>query len=78
MNAAAPGSSPMKPQTAEEVAERIVDVIHNPVAEAYTNPVSSELARWYYADIAAFERAASRTEGAAGTQGDGTQLDARA
>jgi short-subunit dehydrogenase len=78
MNAAAPGASPMKPQTAEEVAERIVDVIHNPVAEAYTNPVSSELARWYYADIAAFERGAPRPEGMAGTQGGATHLDARA
>jgi short-subunit dehydrogenase len=77
MNAAAPGASPMNPQTAEEVAESIVDVIHNPVAEVYTNPASAELARRYYADIGAFERAASRASGAAGTQGDGIQLDAR-
>jgi short-subunit dehydrogenase len=77
-NAAAPGASPMKPQTAEEVAERIVDVIHNPVAEIYTNPVSAELARAYYSDVGAFERAAARAGEAAGTQRDGTPLDARA
>lgn len=77
MNAAAPGAAPMKPQTPEEVAERIVDVIHNPVAEVYTNPASAELARRYYADIGAFERQTPRTEGAAATQADGTQLDAR-
>jgi short-subunit dehydrogenase len=77
MNAAAPGASPMKPQTPEEVAERIVDVIHNPVAEVYTNPVSAELARGYYADVGAFERAAARAVEAVGTQVDGTQKDAR-
>ncbi len=73
----APGASPMKPQTAEEVAERIVDVIHNPVAEVYTNPVSADLARAYYADVGAFERAAARAVEAVGTQVDGTQKDAR-
>jgi short-subunit dehydrogenase len=78
INAAAPGAPPMNAQTPEEVAERIVDVIHNPVAELYTNPASTDLARRYYADIAAFERGAPRAVGAAGTQGDGTQLDARA
>ena len=77
INAAAPGGSPMNPQTAEEVAERIVDVIHNPVAEAYTNNASVELARRYYADIGAFERGASRAAGGAERQGESTQLDAR-
>jgi short-subunit dehydrogenase len=76
-NAAAPGASPMKPQTAEEVAERIADVIHSPVAEIYTNPVSAELARAYYADVGAFESAAARVAEAAGTQRDGTPMDAR-
>jgi hypothetical protein len=67
----------MKPQTAEEVADRIVDVIHNPVAEVYTNPVSGELARAYYADVGAFERAAARAGDAVGPRVDGTQKDAR-
>ena len=49
----------MKPQTAEEVAERIADAIKNPVAELYTNPASMEIARRYYADVAAFERGGS-------------------
>ena len=62
VNAGAPGASPMNPQTAEEVADRIVDVIQNPVAEVYTNPISAELARHYYADIAAFERASARAQ----------------
>jgi short-subunit dehydrogenase len=56
INAGAPGSSPMKPQTAEEVAERIAEVIKRPVAEIYTNPVSADIVRRYYADVAAFER----------------------
>ena len=77
MNAAAPGASPMKPQTPEEVADRIVDVIHNPVAEVYTNPVSAEIARGYYADVGAFERAVARAGESVATQVDGTQKDAR-
>jgi short-subunit dehydrogenase len=60
MNAGAVGASPMNPQSPEEVADRIVDVIHNPVAEVYTNPISAELARHYYADIGAFEQASAR------------------
>jgi short-subunit dehydrogenase len=78
INAASPGASPMKPQTAEEVADRIVDVIHNPVAEVYTNPVSADLTRAYYADVGAFERAAAHAAGAAGMQGGGAQADTRA
>lgn len=77
VNAAAPGASPMKPQSPEEVAERIVEVIHHPVAEVYTNPVSADLARAYYADVGAFERAAARAGEAAGTRVDATQKDAR-
>lgn len=42
-------------QTPEEVAVRIAELIRNPVPEIYTNPASPELARAYYADIAAFE-----------------------
>jgi short-subunit dehydrogenase len=60
INAGAPGASPMNPQTPEEVADRIVQVIHNPVAEVYTNPRSAEIARHYYADIEAFERGSPR------------------
>jgi len=58
----APGGSPMTPQTPEEVAARIADVIRNPVAEAYTNPASAELARRYFADVGAFEQNAPRTQ----------------
>jgi short-subunit dehydrogenase len=50
-----PPASPMMAQTAEEVATRIADVIRNPAAEVYTNPASAELARKYFADVAAFE-----------------------
>jgi short-subunit dehydrogenase len=77
VNAATPGASPMKPQSPEEVAERIVEVIHNPVAEVYTNPVSADLARAYYADVGAFERATARAGEAVGTRVDGAQKDAR-
>lgn len=60
VNAGVPGASPMNPQTPEEVAERIVEVIHNPVAEVYTNPASTEIARRYYADVGAFEQGSVR------------------
>lgn len=60
MNASAPGTGPMIAQTAEEVAERIADVIDNPVAELYTNPASAGIAGRYFADVGAFERNASR------------------
>ena len=53
------------------------NVIHNPVAEVYTNPVSAELTRAYYADVGAFERAAARAAGAVVTQVDATQKNAR-
>lgn len=43
-------------QSADEVAERIVDLIAHPVAEIYTNPAGAQLARRYYEDVAAFER----------------------
>jgi NAD(P)-dependent dehydrogenase (short-subunit alcohol dehydrogenase family) len=45
----------MKPQTAEEVAEAIANLIEHPAAEIYTNPASSPLARRYYEDVGAFE-----------------------
>jgi hypothetical protein len=47
------------------------------VAEVYTNPVSADLARAYYADVGAFERATARAGEAVGTRVDGTQKDAR-
>jgi short-subunit dehydrogenase len=62
INASAPGAAPMNAQTADEVAARIVDVIRNPVAELYTNPASAEIARRYYADVAAFEGNAPRQQ----------------
>ena len=48
-------AGPMRPQTPDEVAERIADVIRNPVAEIYTNPASAQIARDYFADVGAFE-----------------------
>jgi NADP-dependent 3-hydroxy acid dehydrogenase YdfG len=56
----AAASSPMKPQTATEVAALIAGVIEKPVAELYTNPASPELARRYYEDVGAFEAAMAK------------------
>lgn len=50
-----PPSSPMKPQSVEEVAAAIVKLIEHPEAEIYTNPASPEIARRYYDGIGAFE-----------------------
>jgi NADP-dependent 3-hydroxy acid dehydrogenase YdfG len=55
---APPPGGAMQPQTAEQVATVIADVIERPVAEVYTNPASPGLAKRYYEDIAAFEEAA--------------------
>jgi NADP-dependent 3-hydroxy acid dehydrogenase YdfG len=52
---ARPPAGSMQPQTAEEVAAAIARLVEWPEAEIYTNPASPELARRYYADIAAFE-----------------------
>lgn len=49
-----PAVAAMRPQTADEVAEAIVRVIESPVAEAYTNPASPEIARRYYDGLGAF------------------------
>ena len=51
-----PIGSPMKPQTAQEVAVVVADVIDRPVAEVYTNPASAALATRYFEDVARFER----------------------
>lgn len=55
-----PGAAPMKPQTADEVAAVIANVIERPVAEVYTNPVTAALAARYYQDVGAFEEGAGR------------------
>jgi NAD(P)-dependent dehydrogenase (short-subunit alcohol dehydrogenase family) len=49
----------MRPQTAEEVAAVLAELVERPVPEVYTNPASAELARRYYADVAAFEAGAA-------------------
>jgi NAD(P)-dependent dehydrogenase (short-subunit alcohol dehydrogenase family) len=59
-----PPTGPMQPQTPEEVAAAIAHLIEHPVPEIYTNPVSAEIARRYYADIAAFEASFGRPPGA--------------
>ncbi len=48
-------SSPMKPQTPEEVATIIAALIERPVAELFTNPAAPALAARYLRDIGAFE-----------------------
>ena len=50
-----PIGSPMKPQTAEEVAVVVADLIDRPVSEVYTNPASSALASRYFDDVTRFE-----------------------
>src|SRR5258705_5261324 len=51
-----PIGSPMKPQTAQDVAIVVADLIDRPVAEIYTNPASAALATRYFEDVARFER----------------------
>ena len=55
-----PSASPMKPQTPEEVAAIIADVIERPRAELFTNPAAPALAKRYLDDVGAFEDAAGR------------------
>jgi short-subunit dehydrogenase len=52
--------SPMKPQTAEEVALIVADLIDHPMAEVYTNPASQAVAARYFADVASFESGGER------------------
>jgi short-subunit dehydrogenase len=78
ISAGAPGSSPMKPQTAEEVAERIAEVMKNPVPELYTNPASAEIARRYFSDVAGFERGGPPTSISAEKPGRGDGPESRA
>jgi short-subunit dehydrogenase len=52
---AGPIGSPMKPQTPEEVATIVADLLDHPVAEVYTNPASRALAARYFDDVGRFE-----------------------
>ena len=54
--AAAPPAG-VRPQTPEQVAAVISEVIEKPVPEIFTNPASGDLVRAYYADVGAFEAA---------------------
>lgn len=47
--------SPMQPQSPEEIAVIVGDVIERPVAEVYTNPASPALAARYFEDVGRFE-----------------------
>ena len=51
-----PGAaSRISSQTPQEVADILVELIKNPKPEIYTNPSSTETAKAYYTDVAAFE-----------------------
>jgi NAD(P)-dependent dehydrogenase (short-subunit alcohol dehydrogenase family) len=56
--AARPGAQ-AQPQTPEEVAEAIADLIEHPRAELFTNPAQPSIARRYFEDVEAFERGMS-------------------
>ena len=53
-------ASPMKPQTPEEVAAIVAELIKHPRAEVFTNPAAPALAKRYFEDVDAFEQASSR------------------
>jgi len=55
---AAPATNAQSP---EQVADRIAELIANPVPEIYTNPAHPGFARAYYQDVAAFEAKAAST-----------------
>ena len=54
-----PPTSPIPPQTPEEVAAIIADLIDHPRAELFTNPAAPALAKRYLDDVGAFEEAAA-------------------
>lgn len=54
-------AGPMQPQTAEEVAILIADLVRAPRAELYTNPAHPAIARAYVEDVGAFEENAFRS-----------------
>jgi hypothetical protein len=56
-----PLTGPMAPQTPEEVAVLVADLVDDPMPELYTNPAHPVLARAYYEDVAAFEENAPRS-----------------
>ncbi len=43
----------MKPQTADEVADAVAELIEHPRAEIYTNPASAAMARRWFEDLGA-------------------------
>ncbi len=53
-------AGPLKIESAEEVADRIVSLIEHPVAEIYTNSSLGEIAQQYYRDVALFEENMAR------------------
>lgn len=55
-----PLGTPMKPQTPDEVAAVVADLIDTPVAEVYTNPASAPIASRYLEDVGRFERESMR------------------
>jgi short-subunit dehydrogenase len=55
---------PTRVESADEVAQRIVEVIDHPVPELYTNPSSPELASSYFKDVGAFEENFAKRRGA--------------
>ena len=57
-----PPSGPIRPQTADEVADIIVAAIDHPVAEIYTQPVLPGIARRYLDDVEAFEAGSGVTD----------------
>lgn len=54
------GPAPMQAQSAEQVADAIVGLLHHPVPELYTSSANKEVARRYFADVAAFEAGRAR------------------
>lgn len=50
------GGGAMKPQTSEEVAATMLNLIEHPVPEIYTNPDLAGPVEKYYHDVAAFEQ----------------------
>ncbi len=58
-----------KIESAEEVAEKIVALLDNPVPELYTSPSSAGLAEAYFKDVGAFEENLARRESAHKGQG---------
>lgn len=53
--AVSPPAAALKPQSAEDVASTIANLIEHPVPEIYTNPALADIVRRYYDDVGAFE-----------------------